>query len=247
MAGDEQFDARPAEGLEKRVQLLNKAVELVLKDGLGRTNLKRIASEVGMSDAEVYQYFASLDQLFRAYYEIRAQQALAAYGRTGGLDDFSAAEKFQLSLDTLVETLIPDREFLTRTARCPSPIHWQVVAGLKPLRIRYQQLFAEIMEAANARGEYPPCTAQASVCSALGRQLQAIMVFWLEDRSAGGRRTNKLIELFVQLLDTSLRSGTLNSLFDLKRFMLRPVIEKVIMPFDGLFRGVRQLRELMDV
>lgn len=77
---------------QRREQIMESAVRLILGEGVARCTLEAIASEAGISKALIYRHFNSREDLLRAVlhreYQIMASWRLGSYPESLSLEDF---------------------------------------------------------------------------------------------------------------------------------------------------------------
>ncbi len=79
-------------GADRKQQIVRATRELVAKYGIQGTSLARIAGAVGVTDAALYKYFPSKDDMLIAAYDSMAERVL---GWIGSFDDLSAYERIR--------------------------------------------------------------------------------------------------------------------------------------------------------
>ena len=95
-----------------RRKIINQAVKLFSESGYEQTTMKQIAKAAQIGDATIYKYFPSKEQVLLGFLELRALEAIERASATHEFEYFDLQEKLQLLIDTLLESLLPDREFV---------------------------------------------------------------------------------------------------------------------------------------
>jgi AcrR family transcriptional regulator len=187
------------QGEETRRTLYRVATELFAARGYEDTTLREIAAEAGVSPGLLYRYFPSkravvlalYDELSREFEE-RARHLPAGRWR----------DRFGAALETSLAVLRPHRG--TLVALVPTLVGGRDESLFAPAtafsRERVQGAFvAAVTGAADA-----PRGADAE---ALGRALDlvhlAVLLFWLLDRSAGQRATERLVGVIRRVLPSA--------------------------------------------
>src|SRR5438105_3435416 len=92
--------------------IIKTAVDLMTQHGFEATTMKQIARAADVGDATIYKYFPTKEKLVTAYFEQTIADALAQAGKTPGEQDFSLQERLQLVVDSVLEIMLADREFV---------------------------------------------------------------------------------------------------------------------------------------
>lgn len=201
--------------------------------GIDGTTMKQIARAAGLGDATIYNYFPSKEKLVLAYFELQAGEALALMAGTKGQQAFALQERMQLLIDSLLELLQADREFVAiahqMVQRAPMLLLGQAMPGKKLL----QQAFVDMLEQAEAAGEIAPCAFTPSLGGLLADYVYGIAAYWLKDESDEFGNTTQLIDLSLGVLVLALQSGIINKLLDLGGFMLRSQLARLLQDQGG--------------
>ncbi|MBT9502494.1 MAG: TetR/AcrR family transcriptional regulator [Burkholderiaceae bacterium] len=213
--------------------ILRTAVDLMTAQGIDGTTMKQIARAAGLGDATIYNYFPSKEKLVLAYFELQAGEALALMAGTKGQQAFALQERMQLLIDSLLELLQADREFVAiahqMVQRAPMLLLGQAMPGKKLL----QQAFVDMLEQAEAAGEIAPCAFTPSLGGLLADYVYGIAAYWLKDESDEFGNTTQLIDLSLGVLVLALQSGIINKLLDLGGFMLRSQLARLLQDQGG--------------
>ncbi|MCL5734310.1 MAG: TetR/AcrR family transcriptional regulator [Actinobacteria bacterium] len=94
IASAERKERRPgrSRGADRKQQIIRATRELVAKYGIQGTSLARIAGAVGVTDAALYKYFRSKDDMLLAAYDSMAERVL---GWIGSFDDLSVYDRIR--------------------------------------------------------------------------------------------------------------------------------------------------------
>jgi len=182
---------------ETRRQIVRAAAEHFVNQGFDATTMKQIAKTAGIGDATVYKYFPNKDKLVLGFYEVCAEDALENYRQVEDLESYTFAEKLQLLVDTLLEQLISDREFveLSLTQLLKSPV----------------SLFRDQLQV-------PLPTLLSGL---LTDYLMMIVFYWIKDDSEEFSNTTQFCDLSVSMIDSVLQSGVMNKALDVLSFFIK--------------------------
>ena len=218
---------------QTRRLILRTAVDLMTSHGFDGATMKQIGRAAGLGDATIYNYFPSKEKLVLAYFEQQAGEALALMSGTKGQQTFALQDRMQLLIDSLLELLLADREFVAiahqMVQRAPMLLLGQSMPGKKLL----QQAFVEMLEQAEAAGEMAPCAFKPSLGGLLADYVYGIAAYWLKDESEAFGNTTQLIDLSLGVLVLALQSGIINKLLDLGGFMLRSQLARLLQDQGG--------------
>ncbi len=206
---------------ETRRKLVDTAADLFVEQGFDGTTMKQIAREAGVGDATIYKYFPNKDKLILGFYEVRGADALSVYESTDGLDEYSFNEKLQLLVDTYLEQLMADREFVEITLKqflnSPLLLLKDELTVAKTYKTVFASLLAELEDDVN----YPEIPIQGMLASLLADYLLAVTFYWMKDDSDEFANTTQLVDLSIGMIDTVLQSGLINKTMDIFGFMIK--------------------------
>ena len=214
--------------------IIQTAVDLMTQHGFEGTTMKQIARAANLGDATIYKYFPTKEKLVSAYFEQAIGDALLQVGETPGLQDFSLQESLQLLIESLLEIMLADREFvgLARglVARAPTLLLGEQLPGKPAL----QAAFIQMLERAEASGEIVPCGFKPSLAGLLADYVYAIVAYWLRDTTEGFANTTQMVDLSLGVLVLALKSGLVDKLLELGGFVLRSQMARLMADGNGL-------------
>ena len=195
-----------AETSRTRVQLLDAAEHLMLKEGYASVSSRRVAAEAGVNPALVHYYFRAMDDLFLAVYRRRAEQgferqeqALASAQPLWALWEFSRDPR-----GTALTM-----EFVA-LANHRSAIRAEIAASARRVRDRELAAFAEVLARYGIDEENMPPVVVAMFMSSVSRFLV------IEDETlgltTGHAETIDFVERFLTRLEGERRDGGLGGL-----------------------------------
>ncbi len=184
--------------VQTRQRILDAALQLFAAHGYEETTMRDIAAAAGCSLGLTYRYFASKEDLVLELYRWLITQLEE---QTRLLPDGSIADRFQHLMSELFAVMAPHR--LTLGALFGAALNPRSRAGL------FGAEGAEVRR--RARAAYVAVVAQATDAPRRPRQVDdlgtllygvqlALVLFWLQDLSAGSRRTAQLLRLVHDLL-----------------------------------------------
>ena len=219
-------DNATAKGEQTRELILSTALRLFREQGYGRTTMRAIATEAGVSVGNAYYYFGSKEHLIQAYYDHLQEQHREA------VESLLASEKAFVPRMTGVlriwlEVAAPYHEFagtFFKTAADPKSPLSPFSAESRPAREASVEVFRRVVEGSDLK---LPAELKAELPELLWLMQMGIVLFWVHDDSAQLRRTTALIDRSVPLVDRLLRLTRI------------PGVRGVVNDVVGLIRSIR--------
>jgi len=219
---------------QTRRLIVRTAVDLITEHGYEGTTMKQIARTAGIGDATIYKYFPTKEKLLLEYFEIAIVDAIGQTGETSGIDQFSLHERLQLLVDSILEGMLADREFVAIA---------RTIAGRAPLLMMRDDLLGQqalkkhviaCLEQAEESGEIAPCDFKNMIGGLFTDYLFAVLIYWLRDESDEFADTTQLVDLTLAVLVLALKSGIANKLSELAAFMVRSQMARLMQNSSGL-------------
>jgi AcrR family transcriptional regulator len=191
---------KTAKGEQTKALILDSALGLLRERGYEETTMRAIAKKAGVSLGNAYHYFGSKEHLIQAFYQLTHEEHLDA--TLPALKKETSLKARLLSVMRLkISTLEPYHEFagvLFKTAADPhSPLN-PFADDSAPTRHDSIRLFEDLVADTKAR-------IQGDLRTELSYLLwlyhMGIILFWIHDASPQRRRTYRLIDQTVDLLD----------------------------------------------
>jgi AcrR family transcriptional regulator len=192
--------AKTLKGDQTKALILETALEMFRERGYEETTMRAIAKKAGVSLGNAYYYFHSKEYLIQAFYHRTHEEHLAV--SIPALENEHTLKARLLTVMRLkIDTLKPYHQFagvLFKTAAHPeSPLN-PFAAESDPVRQASIQLFAQVVEQTKAR---IPEDLRAELPYLLWVYHMGVILFWIHDPSPKHRRTYRLIDHTVDLLD----------------------------------------------
>ena len=200
MAAMRKKAVKRAKGDQTRALILDTALAMFRERGYEQTTMRAIAQQAGVSLGNAYYYFRSKEHLIQAFYQSLHDDHVAV-----ALPALEKAETLKARLLAVVrlkiETMKPYHQFagvLFKTAADPqSPLN-PFADEANPVRMASIKLFEKVVEGSTAR---IPKDLKAELPYLLWVFHMGIILFWIHDRSPKHRRTYRLIDHTVELVD----------------------------------------------
>ena len=187
-------------GDQTRALILDTALTIFRERGYEQTTMRAIAAKAGVSLGNAYYYFRSKEHLIQAFYQSMHDDHVAV-----ALPALEKAETVKARLLAVVRLKIdvmqPYHQFagvLFKTAGDPqSPLN-PFADEANTVREQSIKLFGTVVEGSAAK---IPKDLKAELPYLLWVFHMGIILFWIHDRSPKHRRTYRLIDHTVELVD----------------------------------------------
>lgn len=211
-------------GDQTKALILETALEIFRERGYEETTMRAIAEKAGVSLGNAYYYFRSKEYLIQAFYQRLHDEHFAA--SLPALENKDTLKARLLTVMRLrIEISKPYHHFagvLFKTAAHPeSPLN-PFSDESDTVREQSIALFAKVLEGTKAR---IPKDLKAELPYLLWVYQMGIVLFWIHDPSRGHRRTYRLIDHTVDLLDKLIHLASNPFMRPLRKQALRLVEE----------------------
>lgn len=190
---------------------------LLLTTGKRPSSVYAFTQEIGMEEAEFYKHAASFEALEASYWDSLVEDTIKVLHKDDEYADYPGDQKILAFFYTFFVHAQKNRSRLVEFFPRPG-----CGKTLKPMKKRFIEFAREIIEQGIEDGtiadrkklseKYPEL---------LFEQFRAIIEFHRKDQSKEFQDTDALIEKSVRFSADVARSGTLDSAFDLGRFLMR--------------------------
>jgi AcrR family transcriptional regulator len=192
--------SKPGKGDQTKALILETALEMFRERGYDETTMRGVAQKAGVSLGNAYYYFRSKEYLIQAFYE-RLHESHLEVVLPALESEKTLKARLQTVVRTKIETMEPYHQFagvLFKTAAHPqSPLN-PFADETDPIRRASIQLFDLVLAGTKAR---IPNDLRAELPYLLWVYHMGIVLFWIHDSSPKHRRTYRLINHTVELLD----------------------------------------------
>lgn len=199
-ADDTAAPGRRAKGEQTRQLILETALRLFQERGYAETTMRAIATEAGVAVGNAYYYFDSKEHLIQGFYD-RSQQALRRAAEPVLRDERDLAVRLRGVMHAGVDVNAPYHAFAAtffKTAAEPSSPLSPFSAESSPAREAAVAIFREVVDGSSAKLD-PDL--RKELPELLWLCWMGVVLFWVYDSSPGQRRTRKLIDGVVPLID----------------------------------------------
>lgn len=218
--------ARSPKAEQTRRTIVDAAMRLFRDAGYGRTTMRAIAAEAGVSLGNAYYYFGSKEHLVQAFYDQLQVEHAAAAGRALDVET-GFDRRLRGVLLAWLDVAEPHHEFAGQFFRNAADPHSPLSPfspESAPAREASIALFARVLEGSDAK---PLPALRGELPELLWLLQMGVVLFWVYDDSPGQRRSRELVDRAVPVVDRLVRLSRL------------PVIRGVVDDVLGLLRAVR--------
>jgi AcrR family transcriptional regulator len=215
---------KTVKGDQTKALILETALEMFRESGYDNTTMRAVAQKAGVSLGNAYYYFRSKEYLIQAFYQRLHDSHIEAV--LPALEhEKTLKARLLTAMRTKIDTMKPYHQFagvLFKTAANPeSPLN-PFGDESDPVRQQQIRLFGKVLEGATAR---IPKDLKAELPYLLWVYSMGIVLFWIHDSSPKHRRTYRLIDHTVDLLDKLIHLASNPFMRPLRKQALRLVEE----------------------
>jgi AcrR family transcriptional regulator len=216
---------RRARGEATRQLILDTALRLFRERGYAETTMRAIAKEAGVAVGNAYYYFDSKEHLIQGFYD-RSQTALreASAPILAGERDFAA--RLRGVMHAGIEVNAPYHAFAAtffKTAAEPSSPLSPFSSESSPAREAAIGIFRDVVDGSSAKLD-PEL--RKELPELLWLAWMGVVLFWVHDKSPDQRRTQRLIDGAVPLIDRLVGLSRLR--------LLRPALRQILALIDTI-------------
>jgi AcrR family transcriptional regulator len=215
---------KTGKGDQTKALILETALEIFRERGYEETTMRAIAQKAGVSLGNAYYYFRSKEYLIQAFYQ-RLHDDHLGVAEPALANDQTLKARLLTVMRLKIDNLNPYHQFagvLFKTAAHPdSPLN-PFSDESDPVREQSIQLFDKVLEGSKAR---IPKDLRAELPYLLWVYHMGIVLFWIHDGSPKHRRTYRLIDHTVDLLDKLIHLASNPFMRPLRKQALRLVEE----------------------
>lgn len=204
-----------------RREIVNATVELISENGYQNTTMKKIARKAGIGDATIYKYFTTKDKILLAYYEIKAVDTVKEIKEIESFYEFSLREKFQLLINTYLENLLPDREFVDDNLKRILYTPLFLFKDIAPVKQEFNDAAKEFFDEAIKKKEITSIPFQNMIPELFSEYVLGIVLYWLKDESEEFSNTTQMIDLSLDLSILILESGIIDKTIEIFSFLFK--------------------------
>ncbi|WP_442874933.1 TetR/AcrR family transcriptional regulator [Actinoplanes sp. NBC_00393] len=208
-----------ARGEQTRQAILETALRLFRERGYADTTMRAIAKEAGVAVGNAYYYFDSKEHLIQGFYDhLQSEHRLAAAPVLATERDFAA--RLRGVLHAGIDVNAPYHSFAAtffKTAAEPSSPLSPFSPESSPARDASIDLFRQVLDGSTAKVD---SELREHLPELLWLSWMGVTLFWVYDKSPQQRRSRRLIDGAVPLIDRLVGLSRLR--------VLRPALRQVL-------------------
>lgn len=223
----EERGPRRARGEQTRQLILDTALGLFRERGYAETTMRAIAKEAGVAVGNAYYYFDSKEHLIQGFYD-RSQAALRDTSAPILASERDFAARLRGVMHAGIDVNAPYHAFAAtffKTAAEPTSPLSPFSSESSPAREAAIGIFVEVVEGSSAKLD-PEL--RRALPELLWLAWMGVVLFWVHDSSPDQRRTRRLIDGVVPLIDRLVGLSRLR--------VLRPALRQVLALIDSIRR-----------
>jgi AcrR family transcriptional regulator len=206
---------------EIRRALIQAAVDLFVEKGISETSIREIAARADVAPGTAYKYFPDRDQLVRAFFEVKLEDARASLTVIEGLASFTLKEKLHALLEALLDEYLTDREFVALAIRGLVDAPLQSFGTMQPVRLHWVSIVDSMFDDAIANDELDAPMHRGFLTNAFWDYTILVVLYWLHDRSETFTKTSEFIDKSLDLYVALVRSGIVDQAARLGMFFFK--------------------------
>jgi AcrR family transcriptional regulator len=224
-AADSPEKPRRARGEQTRQVILDTALRLFQERGYAETTMRAIAKEAGVAVGNAYYYFDSKEHLIQGFYD-RSQAEVRARADEILARETDFADRLRGVLHAGIDVNASYHSFAAtffKTAAEPTSPLSPFSRESSPAREAAIAVFRDVVDGSTAKLD-PEL--RKELPELLWLAYMGVVLFWVHDRSPGQRRTRRLIDGVVPLIDRLVSLSRLR--------VLRPALRQVLALIDSV-------------
>ena len=171
-----QGRGRYAKGVAKREEILTTALDVIARNGYGRTSVKELADAVGLSQAGLLHYFSSKEELFQEV--LRKRDEVDAQGMTDltriSIDEYVQFIRHNADVPGLVQL------YARLSAEATDPKHPAHAYFVERQRLIREQ-FADLIRGRQQAGDAPASLDPQMTATLLVAVTDGLQTQWMLD------------------------------------------------------------------
>jgi AcrR family transcriptional regulator len=184
--------------VETRERILQAALELFHEKGFVPTTMRDIADRAGVATGAAYYYFASKDAIVLAFYD-RARTEMEPLLEAALAGSRDLRERLRRLIQVKLDYFAPSRDLLAALSGFTSPEHPLSPFSAETREIREHDV-AFFKRAAEGSRTRVPDDLKSHLPWLLWMYQMGIILFWINDRSAGRKKTQFLLDKSLQIV-----------------------------------------------
>lgn len=203
-------------------QIIEKYQEYLLLEGKNPASVYAFCKDLGINEAEFYQYFSDFDQIAAHFWTHLFEANLKRLENTEEWGDFTARERMLSLYYSFFENLKSHRSYATLILKQVNIAKPQGAEELADFKKRFKFWSKEIIAEGQQKDEISSRSKLNDIYDDLfWIQCLFLLDFWRKDRSPSFESTDEAIEKSVNLSFDLIEKNALDSAFDFGKFIFQ--------------------------
>lgn len=212
--------------IETSEVIIAEYMKYVLKKGARPKSINAFAQQIGIKESEFYKHFGSFEMIEKTIFKAFFDNTKRLLDKNEEFQTFDAQNKLLSFYFTFFEVMKANRSYVVFALENEKN-KLKMLSTLSELKKVFLEFIQEIgIETIEFKEEKMEKFKNKGLSEGIWAQLLFTIKFWLEDNSAGFEKTDVFIEKSITTGFALLDSSTLNSVFDLGKFLFK---EKIMM------------------
>jgi len=224
--------------------IVETAVELITEHGFQQTSMKKIAKGAGIGDATIYKYFSSKEKILLAYYEIKAQESIDEVKNIESFSEFTLQEKLQTLINTYLDTMLPDREFVIQSLKLILYTPLFLFKDIVPVKREFNLVIHEFLETARKDKEISSFPFDGLLTDFICEYIVGIVLYWISDDSEEFSNTTQMIDLTLNLGSAILSSGIIEKGMEIISFIIKSHLLRFMSGNKNILSQLKNLQKI---
>lgn len=214
-----------------KIKIIQSAVDLITKNGYKNTSLREIASNAGVSNPTIYNYFPSKENLLYDYLEYKHIQAFEIITAIKNFNTYTLREQIQTLIDTELELYLEDREFILEIADMVFDTSSFNINSLYNTNQLFIEIISQMLEVAIEAKEIERPPFFEYMPHLFWDYFVSIVFYWTKDQSKSFENTTQLIDHSMSLVESILSSNILSKVSNLTLFFIKNHLKRGMRDF----------------
>jgi len=219
---EQNYSAGCFSGMENKKtteKILSAYMQHLLEKGSRPASIYAFANDLEIEEAEFYKHFGSFEAVEKSVFKAFFDQSIQLLNKNKEFNDFDAKNKLIAFYYTFFEVLKANRSYVLLVLN-DEQNKLKMLASLSELKKAFTGFMNGLeIETPDLQYEKIENMKMRSIRESAWAQLLFTLRFWLEDNSADFEKTDVFIEKAVNTAFALLDANTLNSVFDLGKFL----------------------------
>jgi len=210
--------------IDPKISLREAYMDFVLKTGERPKNIHSFVQELKLPESEFYDHYGSFKAIEKSVFQAFFENTTSLLNENEEYHSFDAANKLLSFYFTFFEILKANRSYVVFTLEEDKNV-LSAISTLSELKKSFHTFIEELnIETPDLPEEKLQKFKDKALFEGAWGQFLFTLKFWLDDSSKGFEKTDVFIEKSITTSFALLDNSTLNSVFDLGKFLFKEKI-----------------------